>query len=275
MVSIFKNSDERISTHAPLARCDRVGIPSANTDKNFNSRTSCEVRPGWTKFPAELVDFNSRTSCEVRRGLDKARDPRILISTHAPLARCDGVRQIYNIGRKNFNSRTSCEVRLHTMKKWSLKKPISTHAPLARCDHYGSGRLAGYKNFNSRTSCEVRLHVSDFCAGAAFQLTHLLRGATLGVTVSGVLKSISTHAPLARCDTGWTKFPAELVDFNSRTSCEVRRTIHSRCIYVITISTHAPLARCDIFGFNRRFRRRISTHAPLARCDLSVVAKLC
>ena len=122
---------------------------------------------------------------------------------------------------------------------------------------------------------------------ATFQLTHLLRGATImnplkwwatkfqlthllrGATISGFLTSgtywISTHAPLARCD-----------------ASEFRRRTRTK------ISTHAPLARCDlreiltrikiIFQLTHLLRGatgpndyeqeyNISTHAPLARCD--------
>ena len=100
---------------------------------------------------------------------------------------------------------------------------------------------------------------------------------------------ISTHAPLARCDLQAQVVPNDGPDFNSRTSCEVRRGERNIFSFRIRISTHAPLARCDfaiilshlIFPFQlthllrgattaRRQslgRPAISTHAPLARCD--------
>ena len=55
-----------ISTHAPLARCDTVYWSTLCPSTNFNSRTSCEVRP--SPWPAGFspLYFNSRTSCEVR-----------------------------------------------------------------------------------------------------------------------------------------------------------------------------------------------------------------
>ena len=146
-----------ISTHAPLARCDRHqlivlwhtvfqlthllrGATSPRRRRmrrgsNFNSRTSCEVRPGRAAV-RKLVQlhFNSRTSCEVRRLAKGLTQNQLAISTHAPLARCDG--------------RTHLRVRY---------LEISTHAPLARCDG----------------NCKIQKRMEDI-----FQLTHLLRGAT-------------------------------------------------------------------------------------------------
>ena len=89
-------------------------------------------------------------------------------------------------------------------------------------------------NFYSRTPCEVRRH----------QLTPHQHST-----------SISTHAPLARCD----------------------RRIALYALDYHTISTHAPLARCDnrpaLFRYSDLI---ISTHAPLARCDeIAKVLFLC
>ena len=79
---------------------------------------------------------------------------------------------------------------------------ISTHAPLARCDPVEKpvDKVVEISTHAPLARCDH--HVRDFRDLVnPFQLTHLLRGAT------------------------WTKFPAELVEdnFNSRTSCEVRR----------------------------------------------------
>ena len=173
----------QISTHAPLARCDvAANTVVAQIMANFNSRTSCEVRPAdphplsGNPSPFQLThllrgatywawltrrystNFNSRTSCEVRRAWR---------NKYKPIA--------------DFNSRTSCEVR-----------PARRH---------GSANAV---YFNSRTSCEVRL-LRDFAreVGVKFQLTHLLRGATTSPRRRHGRKGISTHAPLARCDLVW------------------------------------------------------------------------
>ena len=123
-------------------------------------------------------------------------------------------------------------------------------------------------NFNSRTSCEVRRFPGLIMPSwPKFQLTHLLRGATPFSRHCSSIRSISTHAPLARCDLGVT-IPIENVrkDFNSRTSCEVRPGADLRR-QGRPISTHAPLARCDATRRSTGRMYFISTHAPLARCD--------
>ena len=168
----------KISTHAPLARCD----PNINSTmprgmiSTHAPLARCDT--GWTKFPPELIDFNSRTSCEVRRTGRPDDAGRLDISTHAPLARCDprpresrswkpfqlthllrGATRALSrpcVSSTYFNSRTSCEVRLDH-EYGILNLAISTHAPLARCDTDG------------------RLFTG---AHGKFQLTHLLRGAT-------------------------------------------------------------------------------------------------
>ena len=144
----------KISTHAPLARCDQI-----DRGKWLNGEFQLtHLLRGATKFSyvfGATNNFNSRTSCEVRhlpqccilddwqfqlthllRGATNIgwiSEKYLEISTHAPLARCD------NRPFKN-----------------TLRLLISTHAPLARCD-----LLLNYvKNLNE------------------FQLTHLLRGAT-------------------------------------------------------------------------------------------------
>ena len=56
-----------ISIHAPLARCDRQSGGNGRSVKNFNPRTSCEVRPAAVCYRRRRpFHFNPRTSCEVR-----------------------------------------------------------------------------------------------------------------------------------------------------------------------------------------------------------------
>ena len=57
--------------------------------------------------------------------------------------------------------------------------------------------------------------------------------------------TISTHAPLARCDMEIIARRRDKAYFNSRTSCEVRPYQAPKFGAMILISTHAPLARCD------------------------------
>ena len=123
-----------------------------------------------------------------------------------------------------------------------------------------------------------------------FQLTHLSRGATGVMMIVLCSWSISTHAPLARCDSMHRTIFTRSTDFNSRTSREVRRACALEEALGDEISTHAPLARCDgtiPWRSQRRWKFQlthlsrgatafqipgdlsltISTHAPLARCD--------
>ena len=84
---------------------------------------------------------------------------------------------------------------------------------------------------------------------AAFQLTHLLRGATQPILPGAEANKISTHAPLARCDVSTAGRESPIPYFNSRTSCEVRPESDSEPSCT-GISTHAPLARCDFLYFS-------------------------
>ena len=216
------------------------------------------------------------------------------------------------LDERNFNSRTSCEVRLawkryrqgkaefqltHLLRGATVATQnaiamtaISTHAPLARCDTGWGAHQAEGIHFNSRTSCEVRRpNTLTTIRRRRFQLTHLLRGATMMDNNDPVIYIISTHAPLARCDPGGQRedqarnnfnsrtscevrlgnasLHVDVSDFNSRTSCEVRPISGFLTSGTYWISTHAPLARCDKKNLMKIFRPGISTHAPLARCD--------
>ena len=190
-----------ISIHAPLARCDRLGIREVSNRRYFNPRTSCEVRqpiPTWAPTAWKISIHAPLARCDRQVHLRQllvtisihaplARcdqrtyliDPLFTISIHAPLARCDQHAAFTGPVQADFNPRTSCEVRhLHngTVGRCFI---ISIHAPLARCDRVFWHTLYSRSNFNPRTSCEVRLilksNIADF---AKFQSTHLLRGAT-------------------------------------------------------------------------------------------------
>ena len=123
---------------------------------NFYSRTSYEVRLALPNPFVLVTNFYSRTSYEVRRsGYTNLRVNRnfslthllrgatislamlpmcILISTHAPLTRCDCSRRYALSGNDYFYSRTSYEVRLDE-----------------------NGNFSEFADFYSRTSYEVRL----------------------------------------------------------------------------------------------------------------------
>ena len=193
--------------------------------------------------------------------------------------------------RRSFNSRASCEARPHSSRPDSRRR-VSIHAPLARRDHIqrlGWGRAA------------------------QFQFTRLLRGATgglggriglvavsihaplarrdIGAVASGSSSAVSIHAPLARRDSGRVRFLRRRLRFNSRASCEARRSPGARSLpgtcFNSRASCEARLSRtcrrCRVASrcFNSRAscearhvadarqvcHARVSIHAPLARRD--------
>ncbi len=105
--------DPPISTHTPLAGCDASAKTGACSTTNFNSHTPCGVRRG---FPLYLCTdrafqlthplrgatcsapyrsfhsfyFNSHTPCGVRPAYNLLPLIGDVISTHTPLAGCDG-----------------------------------------------------------------------------------------------------------------------------------------------------------------------------------------
>ena len=211
---------------------------------DFNSRTSCEVRH---KSAAHKRRARKFQLTHLLRGATSSFRYSLcsyFISTHAPLARCDLMPFLRARARIDFNSRTSCEVRRTAYSSFPhyidfnsrtscevrqrfnfvhrgelyFNSRTSCEVRLAQCvDHIDP------PDFNSRTSCEVRLWRPAVPGRSGlFQLTHLLRGAT-----------IRRIAKIKNAD------------FNSRTSCEVRRFLPP-CFSQPCISTHAPLARCDI-----------------------------
>ena len=102
----------------------------------------------------------------------------------------------------------------------------------------------------------------------AFQLTHLLRGATTGWDEGIRRIDISTHAPLARCDVSPVlPFRPCLRHFNSRTSCEVRPRRRSRGTSRKSFQLTHLLRGATAVAASLADKFVISTHAPLARCD--------
>ena len=196
---IARKSCFHISTHAPLARCDLYGNFLAICIVNFNSRTSCEVRPRCDDDvrALQISTHAPLARCDVHVG--HLVDHCANISTHAPLARCDRLTPIlphlpvfqlthllrgatgtvrFPPGRGYFNSRTSCEVRLRRGELAGLQWDFNsrTSCEVRRGHQPGGSHL---RHFNSRTSCEVRPSVLGLLVrGYPFQLTHLLRGAT-------------------------------------------------------------------------------------------------
>ena len=152
------------------------------------------------------------------------------ISTHAPLAGCDYPHRRGHHRAAYFNPRTPRGVRpAAPAGRWwrrgfqpthpsrgatlglaliLLSAIISTHAPLAGCDPSCRCSSASRCDFNPRTPRGVR-PVFDPCdkRDILFQPTHPSRGATLSPCTRFSWKDISTHAPLAGCDSKHARIP--------------------------------------------------------------------
>ena len=104
----------KISTHAPLARCNKAWEWYRYWIGYFYSRTSCEVQ---RDSPMLLIQSFGFLLTHLLRGATNFKlpdRPGYIISTHAPLARCNG----YEGDNRH------------------VPDYISTHAPLARCNSY-------------------------------------------------------------------------------------------------------------------------------------------
>ncbi len=189
------------------------------------------------------------------------------ISTHAPLARCDTHSAQVAADGQHFNSRTSCEVRLFCRPHIRLAYPISTHAPLARCDAGGNCFSRRHKFQLTHLLRGATIFRSKNAFRRQFQLTHLLRGATpdfvfykhpFKFQLTHLLRGATVHLAKKRRE--------QIISTHAPLArCDAVNTCDQR---VARISTHAPLARCDhVPGRHAAQLFHISTHAPLARCD--------
>ena len=178
-------------------------------------------------------------------GLRGLRARFALISTHTPLARCDISSRLGQTGEQ-----------------------ISTHAPLARCDTRSWGARQNPPNFNSRTSCEVRHgHLRrQYRRHHEFQLTHLLRGATAQQIAALNGMTISTHAPLARCDT-FAAISLTSSQFQLTHLLRGATQHHQHATTAIIFQLTHLLRGATVINTDIRDIIVISTHAPLARCD--------
>ena len=177
---------------------------------------------GPNDYEQEYNNFNSRTSCEVRLCL-AANFMRRVISTHAPLARCD-------IGFSNVPSPRLQFQLTHLLRGATFLMHYAQRLEGFQLTHLLRGatasvvlHLLAQYDFNSRTSCEVRQETCIISPSLDIS-THapLARCDRFRAHISPPRLHISTHAPLARCDA-------------------ITRKINT----VDKISTHAPLARCD------------------------------
>ena len=135
---IFRR-DSNISIHAPLTRCDEIGanlhLPSFISIHAPLTRCDC-------RSPARAdsnKNFNPRTSHEVRHKTIPAVYRIRNISIHAPLTRCDNGKDGANKLMYEFQSThlSRGATRKSIIRRLALH--ISIHAPLTRCDPASAG----------------------------------------------------------------------------------------------------------------------------------------
>ena len=126
---------------------------------------------------------------------------RVRISTHAPLARCNGFLTTVPARYARFLLTHLLRGATEMERSQAIYKVISTHAPLARCNKQmeGAGKGIIISTHAPLARCNFS-HLSCFHNRLQFLLTHLLRGAT------DYFLSLSVFE----------------LNFYSRTSCEVQ-----------------------------------------------------
>ena len=175
----FKTPGVRISTHAPLARCDlRRAADSAavllfQLTHLLRGATARARIGGYVTTLFQLTHLLRGATCWWKLLL-----PPSYFNSRTS---CE-VRQVAGASGDadgNFNSRTSCEVRrVHCgFPAAGFYFNSRTSCEVRRTPRPASRAAGSY--FNSRTSCEVRqMRDVDAVYSGGFQLTHLLRGAT-------------------------------------------------------------------------------------------------
>ena len=147
--------------------------------------------------------------------------------------------------------------------EYTAEREISTHAPHAGCDCRNNRHVCRPRHFNSRTPCGVRLKNRDLHAGKRrFQLTHPMRGATLGQFFGAVFQFISTHAPHAGCDYHDYFLKNLHRHFNSRTPCGVRRTYNSENFDYMHFNSRTPCGVRPVRQADRKVGRNFNSRTP-------------
>ncbi len=164
------------------------------------------------------------------------------VSTHAPLAGCDEIDKVKEVIGISFNSRAPRGVRPSRLTYTTGSEMFQLTRPSrgATVDH------EGYK-----------------LAPLGFQLTRPSRGATAKRECPSSTLWVSTHAPLAGCDTRSSALSQSSKRFNSRAPRGVRLVEDWFNPGAIFVSTHAPLAGCDLRAFSPRMdRSSFNSRAP-------------
>ena len=145
------------------------------------------------------------------------------ISTHAPLAGRDELRNFLCQRQRNFNPRAPCGARLYGEFSLALVVCISTHAPLAGRDDLDFDCNGYLLDFNPRAPCGARPEAPEATSESTEISTHApLAGRDKSRQQSRNKGGISTHAPLAGrdlCDKGLEQ---QGKYFNPRAPCGAR-----------------------------------------------------
>ena len=233
--------EHTISTHTPLAGCNKNSWKKHERSFNFYSHTPCGVQRYLRLFRSLLCYFYSHTPCGVQhysyrfttlskwfllthplRGATKtwyANNTTIYISTHTPLAGCNQDYVVNLVKLKDFYSHTPCGV-----QRWCgfifipYKIFLLTHP------------LRGATQSQSPSPSHRQFLLTHPLRGATrssytrwkccwFLLTHPLRGATIMKIETVYTLKISTHTPLAGCNSFHPYIQHPLNYFYSHTPC--------------------------------------------------------
>ncbi len=106
------------------------------------------------------------------------------------------------------------------------------------------------------------MNESILAAEVKFQSTHLVWGATIGLSLLISRKKISIHAPRVRCDVYNMTIDDVLFNFNPRTSCEVRPLKKS------TLQLFNPRTSCEVRLSGGRSKKKHSYFNPRTSCEV-------
>ncbi len=276
-----------ISIHAPRVRCDDISPKRWYSIYNFNPRTSCEVRLHGRYLPIIHLLFQSTHLVWGATYTSFCPETGRQISIHAPRVRCDLLlplpilifvfqsthlvwgatllqRRYFNISYISIHApRVRCDVivRVREARRW-----ISIHAPRVRCDSAYLPKEADFIIFQSTHLVWGATAISGGYSNInRFQSTHLVWGATIESEDNLSHDGISIHAPRVRCDNNFIHASAGAVNFNPRTSCEVRPPMSEK---VTVTDNFNPRTSCEVRRWKHWYLRCLPYFNPRTSCEV-------
>ena len=211
-----------VSIHALLAECDNTLPDGPLLPPSFNPRTPCGVRPEYSRVPSPVPRFQSTHSLRSATVTAAGETETIMVSIHALLAECDGLRENDEGQDAGFNPRTPCGVRPPGQRKETLTKSFNPRTPCGVRPHDARPNAGNWK-FQSTHSLRSATHgYSGTTHKPQFQSTHSLRSATTAKWAFNLVPIVSIHALLAECDLRQVGIQLGTDCFNPRTPCGVR-----------------------------------------------------